>query len=169
MIQSKTIWSDSFCFHNDILRFLKLKSIFRCSYYIVTPLILSILSLFIPSLFLTSAVLCENVYSLSFTIKSLTSYPVLCFQMFIPQLLSQWILAELNTSSTPLSHWAVRDNSLNGELRVMLVYLKCLPVAVRRWPDIHGPLIGLECSGVSPHQESTATLSTSQYTVSLVY
>ena len=38
MIQNKTIRSDISCFHNDILRSLKIKSIFRCSYYIVTPL-----------------------------------------------------------------------------------------------------------------------------------
>ena len=42
MIQSKTIRSDILCFHNDILRFLKIKSIFRCSYYIVTPLLFTL-------------------------------------------------------------------------------------------------------------------------------
>ena len=41
LIQSKTIRSDILCFHNDMLRFMKLKTIFRCSYYIVTPLLLT--------------------------------------------------------------------------------------------------------------------------------
>lgn len=102
-------------------------------------------------------------------LKCADLHPV-CFQIFIHQRLSQWVLTESNTSPLTLSHWAVRETLLSGESAGFCFLTSCHSVLTgEQWMDQHvmfrrsSPV--MQCTGVSLDQHS-ATQSTSLDTVS---